>query len=249
MSDFYQKLKNQFKLRAESFDNSACWVRNKKLIDIHQKLAQVSNNSLVLDVCCGTGIVGENLLCNGSKAIGLDISLSMLKKAKERLSLCINGEAEHLPFLNNVFDVVICRQAFHFLDITKVMKELFRVTKSGGGKIIISQIVPFSEEDSPWLHKIHRKKQLLLKNFLKEKDFKLFLKNLGCVDITTLQCCIEEPINSWLKDTFFSKKEIEDIKNMFLHAPLKYKILHCTREKSGKVFDTMRWVVTKGIKM
>jgi len=248
MTDFHQRLKTQFRLRAKSFDYSAHWVKDKKLLDIHRKLAQISNADLVLDACCGTGIVGESLLYNGSTVLGFDISLAMLEKARARLSFCINGEAEYFPFLDNVFDVVVCRQAFHFLDITKAIKELFRITKSGGGKIIISQTIPFSEKDSPWLYKIHRKKQLLLKNFLKEKDLKYLFKNSGCVDIVTSRYCVEEPINSWLKDTFFSQKEIEDIKNMFLKAPPEYKTLHHTREENGEIFDTMRWVIIKGVK-
>jgi len=251
MTDFDDRLKRQFKLRAEFFDNSARWVKNKELLDIHRKLVQISNGELILDACCGTGIVGGSLLHNGSKAkvVGFDMSLAMLEKARQRLTLCVNGKAEHFPFLDDVFDAVICRQTLHFLDIPKVIKELFRITKSKGGKIIISQIVPFGEKDSFWLHKIHRKKQLLLKNFLKEEDLKSFLKKLGCVDIVTSQYYLEEPINNWLTDTFFPPKEIKSIKKMFLEAPLEYRDLHHTRVENEDIFDTMRWVIVKGVKV
>lgn len=242
------KIKDQFKTRADSFDGSARWVADKGLLDIHNKIAGVSRGELILELCCGTGVVGERLLFSGAKVIGLDISLSMLEKAAARLSSCVNGQAEHLPFSDNLFDILICRQAFHFLDTKQVMQEMSRVVKKGTGRIIISQIVPFGEKDSDWLYQIHRKKQPLLRNFLREQDLKNLLKESGCLDITSRDYYVEEPINNWLKDTYFSQEKIDDIKKMFLNAPLEYRTLHRTKVIDNDVFDTMRWVIIKGRK-
>jgi len=244
-------IKDQFKLRAPTFDNSARWVTDERLLDIHRKLAEISNGDLILDVCCGTGIVGKRLSrTTATTVVGLDISPYMLCKAKEKgLKFCINGQTERLPFLDDIFDVVVCRQAFHFLVIERVIKEIFRVTKRGNGRIIISQIVPFGKEDSRWLYKIHRKKQPLLKGFLTENKIKGLLRNAGCVDIVSQEYLLEEPIDDWLKDAHLPKNGIEEVKKMFLHAPPAYKILHRTKVVGGKIFDTMRWVVIKGKKI
>lgn len=245
----YHEIKDQFRLRAEAFDKSARWVRDEGLLDIHQRLAKAYNGNLVLDACCGTGIVGERLSYNGSMVVGLDISLSMLHKAKRKLSFCVNAEVEQFPFLDNIFDIVVCRQAFHFLDTKQVIKEMFRVTKPDGGRIIISQIVPFGEEDSAWLYQIHRKKQPLLKNFLYENDLKYMLKDSGYANIASYECCIEESINDWLNDPCIPQATADEIKKMFLNAPSKYKALHHTKIINGEIFDTMRWVIVKGIKI
>lgn len=75
------KIKDQFVQRADTFENSARWVKNKELLRIHSKLAGISKGDLALEVCCGTGVVGETLLLAGAKVAGIDISLSMLKHA------------------------------------------------------------------------------------------------------------------------------------------------------------------------
>lgn len=242
------KIKDQFKARADSFETSARWVKDKDLLDIHQKLAGTSKDNLILEVCCGTGVVGKSLFCQGSKIAGLDISLAMLEKARNKLQFCVNGNAQQLPFLDEIFDIVVCRQAFHFLDTKQVIKEMLRVLKRGG-KIIISQIVPFGRQDTDWLRRIHRKKQPLLKNFLVKQDLKNLLKVAGCSEIVLREHIVEEPIADWLKDTYFSKSKIDEIKEMFLNAPKKYKELHRVRVVGKNIFDTMKWVVVRGRKV
>jgi DNA gyrase subunit B len=242
------KIKDQFVRRADTFESSACWVKDKELLDIHADLAGIHKGESALEVCCGTGVVGQRLALAGAKVTGFDISLSMLKHATQKLRFCVNARAEHFPFGDNIFDVVICRQAFHFLDIPLVVKEMRRVVKPSTGRIVISQIVPFGQEDGDWLFQIHRKKQPLLKNFLHEEQLKDLLKNAGCQDIVSRRHYVEEPINNWLKDTFFPQIEIDKIKNMFINAPSGYKQSHKIRCAGGDVFDTMRWVVIRGKK-
>lgn len=242
-----QKLKEQFKARGAAFDNSARWVTDKVLLDMHQELAEASSDDLILEVCCGTGIVGQNLSQAGAKVVGLDLSPVMLKQASRRLFSCINGQAEHLPFVGNTFDIIVCRQAFHFLDTKQVLSEMSRITKPGG-KVIISQTVPFGKEDREWLYKIHLRKQPLLKNFFTEEDLRSLLEEEGYTGIVLREYCIEEQINNWLVDTYFSKKEIDEIKKLFVNAPESYKALHRVRVIGEEIFDTMRWVVIRGQK-
>lgn len=244
-----EKLREQFKARGATFDNSARWVTDKVLLDMHQELAGASKGSLILEVCCGTGIVGQKLSQAGAKVIGLDLSPVMLKQASKRLFSCVNGQAERLPFADNTFDAVTCRQASHFLDAKYALEEMFRVTKPNTGRIVISQIVPFGKEDYEWVCKIHRRKQPLLKNFFTEDDLIGFLQGAGYTDIISQEYCIEEPVNSWLVDTYFSEKEISEIRSLFLNAPERYKALHRIRTAGGEIFDTMRWIVMRGRKI
>lgn len=244
----YSNIRGQFKDRVSSFDYSAKWVKDEELLVLHNKAAEVRPGDLVLEVCCGTGVVGESLSKLGARVIELDISLSMLQKARQRLRFCVNSCAEELPFAGNTFNAVICRQAFHFLDASRVIKEMLRVVKPNTGRVIISQIVPFGKDDSDWLFRIHAKKQPLLKNFLQEPELRELLKDNGCVDISVTEHLVEEPINDWLKDTFFAQDKILEIKQMFLEAPSSYKKLHNTKIVGDDVIDTMRWVIVRGRK-
>jgi ubiquinone/menaquinone biosynthesis C-methylase UbiE len=133
------------------------------------------------------------------------------------------------------------------MNAKKAIEEIFRVTKAGG-KIIISQIIPFGQEDCDWLYQIHCKKQPLLKNFLLKEDIRNLLKNAGYADILSCDYRIEESINKWIDDPTLSRAKTDEIKNLFLNAPPEYKALHSTKIINGEIFDTMRWVVVKGEK-
>ena len=59
---------------------------------------------------------------------------------KEHLSnmVFVKGYAEELPFLDNSFDIVFSRLAFHhFTDVTAVFPEMVRVLKPSGKLVMI----------------------------------------------------------------------------------------------------------------
>jgi len=111
----------------------------------------------VLDVGCGTGILSLLLSEMGHIVTGIDISEGMLQKAKEKanaLNLSINfriGDAENLPFEDEIFDVVINRHLLWTLpDPEGAIFEWRRVLKPEGKVIII---------DGNWgdYRKLHRR--------------------------------------------------------------------------------------------
>jgi len=94
---------------------------------------------LILDVGCGPGMVTRDIahLTKG-KVIAIDGSEDMIKVAKDILKVYKNvelrvGNAENLPFDDNMFDVVTCNLLLMWAENPQqVVKEMARVTKSGG---------------------------------------------------------------------------------------------------------------------
>ena len=90
----------------------------------------------IIDVGCGTGIVGKELHKIGfSKFDGVDISREMLKTAKTRgySNLLIGSLNEKLPIKENTYDVAFCVGVFtHDHVKSDRLDELIRVIKSGG---------------------------------------------------------------------------------------------------------------------
>lgn len=86
----------------------------------------------VLDVGCGTGL--SSLLFSCQK-FGVDPEFELLQQARSRMPV-VQGVAEHLPFRDNAFDIVICLTALHnFTDPERALLEMKRV---GTGRFAIS---------------------------------------------------------------------------------------------------------------
>ncbi len=96
----------------------------------------------VLEVGCGTGLLTAELSRTGAKVFSLDISLELLRKAKEKCGdkriVFFCSSAYELGFKDKSFDHVIGMSVLHHLDIDKALKEFSRVLKDGG-KIAFSE--------------------------------------------------------------------------------------------------------------
>lgn len=103
--------------------------------------------SLVLDVGCGSGVVTRDIarLTKGN-VVGVDGSFDMIHVAHDILKNFSNvtlfvGEAERLPFSDEVFDIVTCNLLLMWSEHPQLtVNEMTRVTKPGG--IVLASLEP-----------------------------------------------------------------------------------------------------------
>jgi len=93
-----------------------------------------------LDVSCGPGTLLSLMSHSPLQKYGIDFSEKMIEEARcnvgEDTELFV-ASADNLPFEHDTFDVVTCSFAFHhYLYPSLVLKELYRVMKSGATLII-----------------------------------------------------------------------------------------------------------------
>jgi ubiquinone/menaquinone biosynthesis C-methylase UbiE len=101
----------------------------------------------ILDVGCGTGGMALLFAEMGHRVTGIDLSEGMMAKAREKaraqnLSIELEtGDAEHLPFGDGTFDVVVNRHLLWTLPHPETaLAEWHRVLKTGGVVLIIEGI-------------------------------------------------------------------------------------------------------------
>jgi len=96
----------------------------------------------ILDVGTGTGRFAKPLSDRGLPIVGVDISTSMMAKAREKgLEDLVRGDAHHLPFLDRSFDAVIFVLLLHLVqDWVTVLHEIGRVCRG----VVVSTV---SRED------------------------------------------------------------------------------------------------------
>jgi len=108
----------------------------KKLLDTMKET--FAGCKKILDVGTGTGRFAEYFNDSGYTVVGIDVSLAMMAKAREkRLRNLIQADAHHLPFRDGAFDGAIMIHILHLVrDWTQVVGEVGRVTR----KVIVAEI-------------------------------------------------------------------------------------------------------------
>ena len=110
-------------------------------------------NDAILDVGCGPGAFALALAPRVRFALGVDLTLEMLRQArvfrmeKKVLNAAFAcADAEQLPFAAAAFDLVTCQCAFHHIPKPElVLQEMVRVTKPEGRVLIIDTLAPESD--------------------------------------------------------------------------------------------------------
>lgn len=95
----------------------------------------------ILDIAAGTGSSSRPLADAGAEVIPLDFSDGMLSTGRKRHPDLpfTHGDALHLPFLNDIFDVTTISFGLrNTSDPLEALKEALRVTKPGG-QIVIAE--------------------------------------------------------------------------------------------------------------
>src|SRR3989441_12370760 len=92
----------------------------------------------ILDVGTGTGRFAEYLIDSGFNVVGIDVSLAMMAKAREKkLRNLVQADAHHLPFEDKAFDGAVMIHVLHLVrDWVQVVGEIGRVTR----KVIVAEV-------------------------------------------------------------------------------------------------------------
>ena len=142
------KVKEQFSKNAEKYVASVSHATGSDLAKMVEWL-KPSGDWIVLDVATGGGHAAKTLSPYVGQIFSTDLTRQMLTAARNHLSQsCSNifyvvADAEALPFLDGVFDVVTCRiAAHHFPHPEKFVREVSRVLKPGGKFVLIDNVAP-----------------------------------------------------------------------------------------------------------
>jgi demethylmenaquinone methyltransferase/2-methoxy-6-polyprenyl-1,4-benzoquinol methylase len=153
-TDLFEGLPKRYDLLAEllSFGQNARW--RHELVD---RLA-AGEPKRILDVATGTaGVAIELARRTGAEVIGVDISESMLRRGRERVSSAglerkielETGRAEEVRFESGSFDAVSFTYVLRYVaDPEATMRELARVLRPGGVMASLDFFVPPRRE---WL--------------------------------------------------------------------------------------------------
>lgn len=239
--EVYQK---QFGIRSKNWHQSAVWIANDELLAEHVKHLGHDHYAKMLDVCCGSGVVGASFKGKVGTMFGLDITPEMIQLSRTRLDHVSQGTVYDLPFQDNAFDLVVNREVLHLLpNPERPVSEIFRVLKPGG-QFIVGQILPFGAEDAAWMYRVFKKKQPLIFNMFQEEDFRQLLLGAGFVDLAMSEYNLWESIDVWIDTHETTTLHRHEIRELFYHAPQEVRDVHPFEIlPSGEIRDLWRWCV------
>ena len=144
----------------------------------------ISNNDIVLECACGTGIMTRIIAPKCKKIIATDFSKEMLCKARKNLRNHKNikfqyADVTKLKYRSGVFDVAVAANVIHLLDDPeKAMAELRRVVKPGG-IIIIPTYISQEANASSRITKIFNKMGANFRNEFDIHTYCEFFEKMG----------------------------------------------------------------------
>jgi 2-polyprenyl-3-methyl-5-hydroxy-6-metoxy-1,4-benzoquinol methylase len=136
-------IRESFTTQAQAFAANP-WVADEDRIQRLVNAAHLRGDECVLDIATGPGYIAEAFARAAREVLGVDLTDAMLAIAKERTqqrnisNLTFRAaDAQHLPFENSSFDVVVCRLALHHLqNPLTVLREMARVCRPQGTVLI-----------------------------------------------------------------------------------------------------------------
>ncbi|MFL6240877.1 MAG: methyltransferase domain-containing protein [Actinomycetes bacterium] len=93
--------------------------------------------ALLLDVACGGGLLAPHVAERGYRHVGVDLSPTATRVARDHGVEAVRGDALRLPFDDAAFDVVVAGEVLeHVSDHERAVSEACRVLRAGGTLVI-----------------------------------------------------------------------------------------------------------------
>ncbi|WP_299290928.1 class I SAM-dependent methyltransferase [Nitrosopumilus sp.] len=150
-----KKISEYYDSRAKKSDQAKAagqWINKEEIPIICEEIfnkIKIKKNYKVLEVGCGSGVLGNFIQKKIEFFAGLDISLHMLKKFQESSSKTLNlcqATTDSIPFSDKFFDVVILNGVTMYLRDEEILQKTFaeiqRVVKNDGIIFLGENIVP-----------------------------------------------------------------------------------------------------------
>lgn len=138
-------------------------AENSELPGISEFFGNLEGKQL-LELGCGAGKMSVLLTKSGANVTAFDLSPLSVQTARQLAALnntdidLAVASGEHLPFVNDSFDVIFGKSILHHLIIDLGKQDIYRVLKKGGRAVFVeplgmNPVLTFVRKYVPYLHK------------------------------------------------------------------------------------------------
>lgn len=185
-------IQEYYSRRANDYDRQKrrTWTSSQGFADeITNEVAYASaffENGFLLEVGVGTGRTALPLLGRLKlRFVGLDLSREMLRLARTKLSSfkhkfdLVLGDAEHLPFTDNVFDALICMSAMHYFESQEKILPRFSKMLKGKGFFVYGDLTLHELDDQGFFELLERTLTKTHPKYYKSSEVRKLLETCG----------------------------------------------------------------------
>jgi ubiquinone/menaquinone biosynthesis C-methylase UbiE len=161
--DHLTRIQRQFRRQADAYAQLAS-VRDVKGLRAVVALSGATADARVLDVACGPAFLTMEFAARCRRVVGADATDRFVADARAEAARrgvanldFVLADVETLPLPDGIFDLAVCRAAFHhFPQPQRVLGEMMRVTARRGRLLVMDQIASEDPEKAAYHNRIER---------------------------------------------------------------------------------------------
>ena len=250
-------INQSFEIQAGQFESSALQFTKQEYLDYTVESVKPCEEEIMLEVAAGTCVCGRSFAPYLRTVVCLDATDAMLEVGRHEAEssglknmVFVRGYAEELPFLDESFDIVFSRLAFHhFTDPERCFAEMVRCLRTGG-RLVMIDMEAAREELRPSQDTIETLRDPShVRNLSRAEMFSLFSVHGLRVEKCEMTK-IRQELTSWMALTKTPKPTQEDIlRKMKEDLNGGEKTGFCPYVMDGKICFDQRWVLTIGTRL
>ncbi len=195
---------------------------NEDEFELLYHITPASSQDTVLDIACGSGLVGCAFAKVAKHVVGIDITLAMIERAillqqqqqLQNLTWQI-GDVLPLPYADASFSLIITRYSFHhFLNPQAVLSEMCRVCILGG-RVAVIDVTPEPDKAIAY-NNMEKLRDPSHTKALPLTELQKIMQQAGLVNLKTSSYSVEMELEKQLQASFPNPGDADRIRQLFL---------------------------------
>jgi ubiquinone/menaquinone biosynthesis C-methylase UbiE len=241
------QVQEHFTARAATYDGSSFWCTDHVILERIRSLLAPTGDERLLDVAVGTGLVSRHLEPWVGHITGLDINEAMVARARDAVDEMVISPGESMPFEDDSFDLIVCRQGIQFMQLAPALAEFVRVLKPGGRMLSID-LAAYGADDREEYFEILRLRNPARRNFFARGDVRQAFLAAGCSHAEAHEHISVEDVDVWSDNGAIPEARREGIREVYRNASPAFADLHSVQLSDGRIVDHMLFELTLGTK-
>ncbi len=201
--DNRRKVQEEFERQATRFEMGTN-VSNREYLEWALSFIDLEVTDSVLDVAAGTGLLSRAVAPRVRSVVALDVTAAMLARARAAADFAANirlvqSDAQHIPFPDRQFDVVMTRLSFHHMSApVAALREMARVTRKRGQVAVIDLLAPASQAQGESYNRLERLRDPSHARALSRRELETMFSEAGLPLTRSAKLDVNIDVEHWL---------------------------------------------------